>query len=742
MGTSFNIFTIIKILLVIVAAAIFITGTYSAMTKSRDEWQGYYDNVMAGKENEKYEESLSLVFEDISVELNDGVSYYANGKATVKKEDFKVTAIFSEKGKITEKTLEPSEFEMVVPDGFAVAGGKVVIKYIYQPTTEGEAEEAPAPITRVKEIDISLTPVTPISLKVVNNPYRVCYSESMTFDPTGIQLEAEFNTGDKVIIDDNDISFSSVKLSKGTDSVKVSYTKAGVTVDVDVDITVKSGSEYSDGEIVSIGTKDQIYFVEGQNVSNAQIVILATYESGNRFVLSSNKYTISANVEYASLSEKCVLNIYLNDNPAIACSASPIIYLPIEAENAVLSGGQQVVNLTDPSATAVEGFTDGDTMTFAFNSNAVVKGQFYISIANNDVRAINISDIITLKVNGRCYLVPSTAILPARNGGRGYDFVSVPLADIVLNEGNNVIELTFNNVGNSNIAIDKLNIVNASEKLTIGESIANINDNNNNASPTVIATPAVGFLGAINVNVNKDASQLYAMGGVSDGKYIYVSMNGAEHLTTVISKIDPKTYTVVAQTAVFTAGSVNEDNSRLFIMDNTLYCIIQNGKIVEIALDKFDSFGCEVKNSSLSFDSFGTVIDATWNESAGRLAIITAGRKIHILNSASIAYDKIQAVALNNDVSSITSDDKFIYVSYKAADGVGNINVDVFTWDGEKVGSVNVSGVKLDDETTFNVQSIYMHEGQLYAAISSWGSRNNKCFFTWVVDVDTIDLGL
>ena len=258
----------------------------------------------------------------------------------------------------------------------------------------------------------------------------------------------------------------------------------------------------------------------------------------------------------------------------------------------------------------------------------------------------------------------------------------------------------------------------------------------------MIATPAVGFLGAVSVNVDKDASQLYAMGGVSDGKYIYVSMNGAEHLTTVISKIDSETYTVVAQTAVFTAGSVNEDNSRLFIMDNTLYCIIQNGKIVEIALDKFDSFGCEVKNSSLSFDSFGTVIDATWNESAGRLAIITAGRKIHILNSASIAYDKIQAVALNNDVSSITSDDKFIYVSYKAADGVGNINVDVFAWDGEKVGSVNVRGFAMDTETTFNVQSIYMHEGQLYAAISSWGSRNNKCFFTWVVDVDTIDLGL
>ena len=98
-------FTIIKLLLVIVAAVIFITATFTVMSKSRDEWQDYYDNIMAGKENEKYEESLPFVFEGVSVELKEGVSYYANGKAFVRKEDFKVTALFSEKGKITEKIL-------------------------------------------------------------------------------------------------------------------------------------------------------------------------------------------------------------------------------------------------------------------------------------------------------------------------------------------------------------------------------------------------------------------------------------------------------------------------------------------------------------------------------------------------------------------------------------------------------------------------------------------------------------
>ena len=738
------VFTIIKVLLVIVAAVIFITATFTVMSKSRDEWQDYYDNIMAGKENEKYEESLPLVFEGVSVELKDGVSYYANGKAFVRKEDFQVTALFSEKGKITEKSLEPSEFEMVVPEGFATVGGKVVIKYLYQPPTEDGVEEAPAPILRVAEIDIALTPVSPVSLKIIDNPYRVYYSESMTFDPTGIQLEAEFNTGDKVVINDNDISFSNTKLTQGTNSVKVYYTKSGVTVGIDVDITVKSESEYSDGEIVSISPKGLIYFVDGQNIANANIGVLAMYESGNRFVLPANKYTVSTNTQYASLSEKCILSISLKEDSGIQCTTSPIVFLPLEAENAVLVGDNQKIHELDGSSiTFVEGFADENTMTFNLNSSNVVKGQFNISIANNGIRAVALSDVITLKVNGRCYLVPSDAVLPARNSGKGYDFINVSFANIVLNEGNNVIELIFNNVENTEIAIDKLNIVNSEDALTIGENVTYLKDNYPDKNPMVTVVPTVGFMGNIKVNLDKDATQLYSMGGVSDGRYIYVSMNGDQHLTTVISKIDPKTYTVVAQSAVFSAGSVNEDNSRLFILGDTLYCIIQSGKIVEIALDEFVGFGCEVKSSSLSFDKYGTVIDATWNESTGRLAVLTVGRKLHILDSASVSYDKIQTTSLKDDVDaySVTSDDKFIYVGYKAADGVGSIDVDVLTWDGEKVGSIKLHGIAMDGETTFSVQAIYMHDGQLYTAISSWGSRNNKSFFTWKVDVDTIGLG-
>ena len=738
-----GIFSIIKWVLVILAAVIFITSTASFMSQSRDEWQDYYDNLMAGKENQKYEESLSLVFEDVSVKLNEGVCYYDNGKALVKKEDLQVTAIFSEKGKIIENEIDPSEYEMVVPDSFALTGGKVMIKYFYQPPMAEGAEVAPDPILRVAEIDIQLTPVAPVSLKVIDNPYKVCYIENTMFDPTGIKLEVEFNTGDKVVIDDNDISFVNVKLSKDTDSVNVFYTKSGVTADADIKITVKSENEYFDGEIVSIAPQDQMYFADGQNVSNAHIGVLATYKSGNRVILSADEYTVSSNVDRASLSEKCIFSIYLNDNPDINCVASAITYLSIEAENALLLGsGQHIVNLDGSSVTLVEGFADGDTMTFTLNSQSVAKGCFNIIIANNDVRAINISDIVSLKVNGRCYLVPSTSILPARSNGRGYDFVEVSLANVVLNEGNNVIELTFNNVGSSSLAIDKLGIVNVDEKLTIGEKVAQLKDNDADVLPNVGITPTVGFIGSINVNLGKDKVQLYSAGGVSDGKYIYVSMNGDQHLTTVISKVDPETYTVVAQTAAFSVGEANESNSALFILDDTLYCVIQNGKIVEIDLEKFVGFDYEVKNSNLSFDNYGTLIDATWDESAGRLAIITAGRKLYILNSSSIAYDKLQTVSLKSgaDACSVTSDDKFIYVSYKSADGAANVDVDVFTWDGAQIGCIKICGFDMDGEKTFNVKAIYMHEGQLYAAISCWGSRNNKSFFTWKVDVDKIDL--
>lgn len=1010
-----NAFTIIKLVLIIVAAAIFITSSITLMSTSYAEWLDYYNTAMAEKENQKYLESLPLTFEGISASLKDGVIYYENGKASVKKDDINVVAHFSEKGKWVDKILDSSEFEMEIPESFSLVGGTVIVKYLYQPEKAEGAADEPVAIIRSAELNIDLIPVTLSALKVTVNPYRVYYKESTSFDASGIELKAEFNCGDSVKLDASDISVvNGENLSIGTESVKVAYTSAGVTIEADVPITVTSAEDYNDGEIVDIRAEGKVYVLEGQSLSEAKPTVRATYRSGNRLIISSDEYVVTGNVDSASFLNKCLVNVTLKDNASVNCKTPVAVRFVAEAENAALTGGSSnTVTVGGQPVGVAEAFADGDKITFGVNISTMVKGNLSLRIANNSAKSVRISDIILIKINGRSYLVPANTILASKNTVQGYGFVDIELQSVVLNAGDNVIELLFNNVKNAELAIDSLNIeteyndvvfsnmddylvnniaagnepnlssetvkgvhsitegtyahgictdgsyfyvtrtnsgsdiravtvvkydattleivakspvtdakitedcagityydgkiilfctdgteicidpsftgewteytgfefeetdglalrdvyyndkterfavlinnkitvygkdmkaittfnvqnegslsikrmmgtkdyiyvnftkdsvykptvhiydwsgefvgkftapnvfgdglVNNAKSntqgmtmlndsiyfialcwggstdgkgsaivkisypelegviestLTFGESIVYSKDKSADATNTATATPTTGADGKIAVNVDKDKSQLYSMGGVSDGKYIYVSMNSANNVATVISKIDPTTNTVVAQTVTFTPGAEKIDNSRIFIFEDTLYCIIQDGSMVEINLDSFEGFGCEVKASELSFADYGVAFDATWNENAGKIAVITKDKKLHILNKDLSAYtSSISVINGSAGANAITSDDKFIYVSYISG---RTILIDVYTWCGEKVDRVSVSGFALGEETTFNVQAIYTHGDQLHAAVCTWGKSYKEAFYDWTVTADTI----
>ena len=66
-----NVFSIIKLVVIILAAAIFITASLSLMTSSYAEWAEYYNNAMAEKESQKYFESLPLTFEGVTIKMAD-----------------------------------------------------------------------------------------------------------------------------------------------------------------------------------------------------------------------------------------------------------------------------------------------------------------------------------------------------------------------------------------------------------------------------------------------------------------------------------------------------------------------------------------------------------------------------------------------------------------------------------------------------------------------------------------------
>lgn len=995
-----HIITIIKIVVVVIAFTIFASSTIGFMTESYSEYMEYYQAVMAEKEYQKYLETLPVTFDDIEVTLNDGVTYYATGKERPKKEDFTVIAKFSEKGKEFDRILDVSEFEIVVPGDFSTNGGSITVKYLYQPEKVEGATEAPAPIIRTKEFKISLVPVVLTSLKVVSNPYRVYYSNEMPFSLEGIKLEAGFNCGEKTILDASDVkALTDGNLAVGTESVKVSYTNADVTLETEIPVKVVTTANYSEGAIVEMVAEGETVLLDGQSPSAAKPVIRATYENGNKLILSSDKYNVSANFEKASFFSACILDVSLKGNSSISCKTSATVRLVAEAEDATASGGtEKSITVDGATVTVVEGFANGNSLSFLVKTDAMAKGKFSIRVANTASKAIDLSDVVTLKVNGRHILVPSGTLLPSE----GYTFVDCALPEVVFNSGDNTVELLFNNMEDVSIAVDSFSvetkydgiissniedhIINSfaagmtNPELTVelvkdfhsvtnglyihgmctdgqyiyvtrttdleeektvrcimvskydattyeliasaplsadascetnagityydgkiiiyyndgtewcidpsltgewteykgfafegaeGKAIRDVYYNNatqqfavligetitvygkdmkaitsfnaktetstlyitrmtgtsdyiyvaftkntvynptvqvydwsgnyvgkfvapNNSNPSgTTSTNVQGFVflngdiiftqirwstkgsaflkvsypkvdavldykltigeyvaaaqdKGVTVQVNASpvtngkitAAGIYAMGGAYDGEYLYISMNGTNNLTTNISKVDPITYRVIGETVTFVPADVSGDNSRIFLKDGKLYCIIKDGSMYEINTEDLNGAGCNVTKSSLSFADYGIAFSANWNESVGKYVVLTNNKKFHIVNGDMTTYKR--DIELKNGSlapTSICSDEKFIYVNYKNGDNKTINSVDVYTWGGEKVGSFDITGFGLGTDVKFNVQSIFFVDGQMHATVCSW-STGHMVYHDWIVDIN------
>ena len=993
---SISGFAIVKLIATIAAIVALMVIAVSAMTTSYAEYKVYYDALMADKEYNKYLDSLPFTFEGISVELNDSVTYYATGKATPKKSDFIVTAHFSEKGKETNTILSITEYELYVPADFSTNGGKVTIKYVYQPEKDADATEDPRPIIKTADIDLTLAPVVLTDLKLVGNPYRVFYSDDMTFDADGIQVLASFNCGETATLTASDLKVVNAgKLAAGTDSVKLSYTNADVTLDIDVPVTVVAASAYDEGDIIGIRAEGDVYVQNGQVISDLEPTIRATYDNGNRLLIPSDKYVVTSNVDTATFYNNCILSVALKENPIINCRTSATVILNAEAENATAIGGEKN---TVGAAIVMESLVGGNSLTFTINSSNIAKANAFLRIANNSAKAVNLGEIITLTVNGKVCLISGSAVVPAGN----YDFVDCVLPDLIFNKGNNVIKITFNDMTAMNVAVDKLvieteydgivfsnmdeylinsmeqginpdfimekvidfhtvpngtyihgmctdgtyvyatrtvyssglrallvtkhradnfelvatsprtaagakeanagityydgkiivyfedgtewcidsslsgqwteytgftfegldgvglrdvyynnetqhfavlsdsNISIFSKDMKLVKSFAtskesgggimrmsgsndylyvvfskdgqyqpivhmyswsgefigrvvipngtdvvgtNINLNktnvqgmvamnddlyfaflrfsqtdigpdavaiikasypqidgpltyhltvgeyvdaciNNGKTPTLTASPNLSDNGRINVGGN------YAMAGISDGEYIYLSVNTLNNLSTIVSKYDPVSNKVVAESITFTAATESGDNSKIFIKDGVLYCIVRDGSMYSIELRTFNGDKCDFVKSSFSFEKYGTAFAASWNDDAQRYALVTRDNKLHILNEDLSAIKS--GISIKSNSTSVTSDDKYIFVCYKASD---NIPVDVYNWDGEKVGSFTIGGFSMPENVSYNIQSLFFHNGQLHATVCSW-TTGYQAYYDWVVSID------
>ena len=300
----------------------------------------------------------------------------------------------------------------------------------------------------------------------------------------------------------------------------------------------------------------------------------------------------------------------------------------------------------------------------------------------------------------------------------------------------NVLKFGTGNSGDQTLMI-KADYPKFNEKLNVELNVGEYVDYSATTGKTVSLTgnPVNGNYGLIT-----DSPNGYSMGGVSDGKYLYLADNTSGNRGTTLLKVDPNTYSIVAKSTQFTVGDIAGDNSRLFIKDGILYCIGHKNKIFSIELSKFED-KCKVAESELSFSELGTLKSAYYNENIKKFALMADGKLIITDENKNVLVDNISLSQSGFAASSLTADNKYIYVSY-VTNNASNIPFKVYTWDGKLVLSTTINGFTLgmngEKNKNFNVQAIFTHNDKMYASVCSWDSGSKYYLFS--VDFDATNL--
>ena len=238
-------------------------------------------------------------------------------------------------------------------------------------------------------------------------------------------------------------------------------------------------------------------------------------------------------------------------------------------------------------------------------------------------------------------------------------------------------------------------------------------------------------------NGTVEAGSGYAMAAVTDGRYTYYSINQGENASAIVAKVDSLTHELVAKSKVFNYQGSKKDACRMFIKDGVLYVIgFEPQNIFTIETEDFVD-GCELKlDDKYSFNDVALKA-ATWNEEVGKYAVITTNDNLCIARENKTFEKQNISLSLPSSwkVGSVAADDKYVYVNYLANNKSFNY-IDLYRWDGAYVGRITVNGFTLGTDVQFNVQSVFVVNGELRAIVCSWTSGHQKVH-EWRISVDT-----
>ena len=144
-----------------------------------------------------------------------------------------------------------------------------------------------------------------IGIEVINPPNKVDYINGENFDATGMIVVAKYNDESSEKISDYLIT-NGVNLHTGQVSIIIGYTKSGITVTTEQEITVTNNIT----EITIKSVPNRITYVQGENLDVTGGIIEATYQDGSKQEVNMTVDMLSG-YDKNTLGEQTITVVYL-----------------------------------------------------------------------------------------------------------------------------------------------------------------------------------------------------------------------------------------------------------------------------------------------------------------------------------------------------------------------------------------------------------------------------------------------
>lgn len=179
-------------------------------------------------------------------------------------------------------------------------------------------------ITRTATFGISVVARSLSSIEVTKQPDKLTYIEHTYFDPTGIEITAVYDNGERAVV--SGFYYDKVGLLQTTDTtVGISYSESGITRTTELNIEVTK-REVTKIEVVN--PPKNLAYIEGATFDPSGLVIMAYFNNGEQEYVSDWDFDKKGPLQ---LTDTCVTISYGGYTEEIAISVNKKILRAIMA---------------------------------------------------------------------------------------------------------------------------------------------------------------------------------------------------------------------------------------------------------------------------------------------------------------------------------------------------------------------------------------------------------------------------